>query len=598
MKPLKLLRSVLLLIIIAMLCIGCAPIDDNGETEGAKKEFYTVKYHSVENGIINGQTIQQVKHGGSTTEVTAVPNYGFTFGGWSDGVAEATRTDIDIKDDIVVYPIYNPIPYSITYVGMCDGKEIYSYVFENTTGTRTEFDATAVIPGYQFLNWSDEETKEKREDSFESDGKTITAYYAEIEYKTPIVNIQVENGQAITSKEVYLNCTVEIDSDISDHKMKNVVAEIRGRGNYTWTGCPKKSYRLKFDRKRSVLGSENKAKSWVLLSNGWDNSLVRNYTALELSERFSALKFTSTHEFIELYVNGNYLGLYLVCDLIQAGEGRVELNEDLSDPNDMAFLVKRDTYARKEGQALDVEYFELPNDYDWCFEIHYPDPEDPFYNAEVYVPYIQNYLYDALDAIGSKDWELIQEYIDVESFAEMYILQECILNLDVGWNSFYMYKDKGGKLCLGPAWDFDLSAGNYKAIKSDDDGNFNDAYPAYDIDNYDQLWCLKKNTWFRRMVRVPEFVDLLCKKLDELDSTIKDVYSLTDPTNEKGLYKKYDTEMNKNLDRWGIFNEGPSYIRSLKTIEEQHKYLYDWLTERLKVVRTYYGMPAEKEKTN
>ncbi len=610
MKALKIMRSALLFIIVAMLCIGCTPAVNN-ETVGSSDsssdssstvggtdssigidKAYVVEYRDAQNGKLEGELIQEVKKGESTTEVKAVPDFGFAFEGWSDGVIEAVRTDSNVEADMLVYPIFKPIAYSITYKGMCGEEELYSYVFDNTTGTKTEFNASVILPGYKFIKWSDGTTSETRKDNHTSDGKVIIAYYEEIEYKIATLKIETENKQAITSKDVYLKCTVGIDSENADVAFSGVSAQIRGRGNYTWNYCPKKSYRLRFDEKRSMLGSDNKDRNWVLLSNGWDNSCARNYIGHELAERFETIKFASMHKFIELYVNGEYKGLYLLCDLVQTGNGRVDINEDLSDPTDIAFLVNRDTYAANENKLLDAEYFLLENDYNHCFEIEFPKTDAPDYKADVYVPYIKNYLTTAMKAIQSQDWELIQQYIDVENFAEVYIIHECMLNLDVGWNSFYMYKDKGGRLCLGPLWDFDLTAGNYQAIKNGSSAN--DYYPAYDVDEYEQLWGLKKNPWLRRMARVPEFVELLQKKLDELDSTMKEVYELVNPANPDGIYQKNKAEFDKNIEKWGIFGEGSAYLRSLKTMEEQHKYLYDWLLERLKVVRTYYGMPAEK----
>ncbi len=590
MKILKLLRSALLLVIAAMLCVSCAPVVDG---------THTVEYQVVQNGKIEGVYVQTVKNGGSTTSVTAIPDDGFTFEGWSDGIKEATRVDSNIIADMLVYPIFKAIPYTITYKGMCGDEEIYSYVFENTNGTKTDFNAEVIMPDYKFTQWEDGTKSAARSDGLEKNGKTLIAYYIERTIKMPTLTVNTENSAPITSKDTYLKCSVEISSSNKDYSFKNVSAQIRGRGNYTWTGCKKKSYRLRFDEKRSVLGSDNEDRNWVLLSNGFDNSLSRNYIAHELAERFKTISFASMHEFVELYVNGEYRGVYLVCDLIQTGKGRLDLNEDLSNHEDMAFLVKRDTYAQKEDKAdgeqqlLDVEYFLLENDYDHCFEIEFPDPDAPDYKADVYVPYIKNYLYDAMEAIKSKDWALIQQYIDVENFAEAYIIHECMLNLDVGWNSFYMYKDKGGRLCLGPMWDFDLSAGNYDAINSGDGAK--DYYPAYDVDQYETLWGLKKNPWLRRMARVPEYVELLQKKLDELDETLKEVFELANPNNSKGIYKKYSSYMNKNMDHWGRFGVGPAYLDSLTTIQAHHQYLYDWLLGRIKVVRAFYGLPEEKE---
>ena len=110
--------------------------------------------------------------------------------------------------------------------------------------------------------------------------------------------------------------------------------------------------------------------------------------------------------------------------------------------------------------------------------------------------------------VASEIWAEICEMIDVDSFAEAYIVLEIMANLDCHAFSFYMYKEKGGKLYSGPLWDFDISSGNNHYGYGFDEGGIKEAYPDLDIQVYNELWVAKQNRWFRRLLRIPEFEQL------------------------------------------------------------------------------------------
>ncbi len=70
--------------------------------------------HLFPNGSIDGQITQYVQDGGITSLVTAVPNEGFYFDSWSDGVTDNPRNDINVTSNIMVYPIFRVIMFTIT----------------------------------------------------------------------------------------------------------------------------------------------------------------------------------------------------------------------------------------------------------------------------------------------------------------------------------------------------------------------------------------------------------------------------------------------------------------------------------------------------
>ena len=99
----------------------------------------------------------------------------------------------------------------------------------------------------------------------------------------PTVYIDTDNSAPITGKEDYVKGTVTVMSDDDSEVCSELSMGIRGRGNSTW-GMPKKPYRIKFDSKTNFLNLPAKAKSWVLLANYADKTLMRNAIAFEISE--------------------------------------------------------------------------------------------------------------------------------------------------------------------------------------------------------------------------------------------------------------------------------------------------------------------------
>ena len=119
----------------------------------------------------------------------------------------------------------------------------------------------------------------------------------------PTLYVDTEDGASVKSKETYVKCTVRyVDSEgITLYDAAN----IRGRGNSTWN-LAKKPYRLKFDKKQRFLGADRaKAKSWTLLANYADKSLIRNAIASYIGT-FAGQPFTPAAQFADLVLNGEY----------------------------------------------------------------------------------------------------------------------------------------------------------------------------------------------------------------------------------------------------------------------------------------------------
>ena len=219
---------------------------------------------------------------------------------------------------------------------------------------------------------------------------------------------------------------------------------IRGRGNSTW-GYPKKPYALKLDSKGEILGMP-KHKRWVLLANWMDRTLLRNSVSFELASR-SGLAYTPRGQFVEVFINGVHKGNYFLCEHIKVDENRVNIDELDEDETDGGYIMELDVYY-DEAYKFKSSVRDLP----YMFK----DPDEvndaQFNFIKDYVSNLENALYDD-SRFASGEY---MDYIDSESFADWWIVME----LTGIWEpnhpkSTYMHKDKGGKLTMGPVWDFD-----------------------------------------------------------------------------------------------------------------------------------------------
>ncbi|GHV17729.1 hypothetical protein AGMMS49938_18610 [Fibrobacterales bacterium] len=238
-----------------------------------------------------------------------------------------------------------------------------------------------------------------------------------------------------------------VDVNDENNSIETTTAGVRGRGNSTWSLYPKKPYRIKFDKKQSLFGLP-KAKSWVLLANYQDPTLLMNIVAFELGHRLG-IPFTNHYIPVELVLNGEHKGNYLLTEQVQVGEGRVNIDEN------EGFLL-----------SLDVGYDEEPKFKSGVIGLPVmikspEDLDDP--NGYDFVKESVNELVNAL--FNESFPEGYRELIDMSSFIDFLLVNEVVKNEELSWpKSAYMYKDKNQKISMGPLWDFDWGfaySGNY-----------------------------------------------------------------------------------------------------------------------------------------
>ena len=276
---------------------------------------------------------------------------------------------------------------------------------------------------------------------------------------------------------------------------------IKGRGNSTWKYV-KKPYNIKFDKKIDLFGM-GKAKKWSLLANYNDESVLRNYIALNLAQD-AGIVYTSEQVYVDLYINNEYYGNYTLTESVEVGETRVNIR-DLEGETEDVNTEELDSYSLGGAQVKDYEelkggtqkWVNIPNDPDditggYLLECELPSRyvdevsgfisnrnqpivvKAPEYASEAQVKYISALYQEFEDALFSETGynslgKHYTEYIDVESFVKMFVFQDYVKNLDVGQTSFYMYKDAGSDVFVAaPVWDFDYALGNNYQLNEGD----------------------------------------------------------------------------------------------------------------------------------
>lgn len=273
----------------------------------------------------------------------------------------------------------------------------------------------------------------------------------------PVMFIETENNELITSTETYINALYRLDNMGIDNIEPIATADsmfamqIRGRGNYTWRDFEKKPYRIKLDKKAALLGM-NKSKHFALLAHADDNmAFLRNTVGFELSRRIG-LAYTPAQQPVEVVLNGDYIGLYFLTETIRVANDRVNIVEqpDTATAADIitgGWLIEIDNYDDDSQIRITEGNGEI-------IRFTYKTPELLSNKQESYlrtqVTAMNSAIYNSNK--NSTAWE---GYIDIDSLARFYIVQEIMDNAESFHGSCYLHKDKGiKKWIFGPVWDF------------------------------------------------------------------------------------------------------------------------------------------------
>lgn len=304
---------------------------------------------------------------------------------------------------------------------------------------------------------------------------------------------------------------------------------IRGRGNSTW-GFEKKAYQIKLGREAALLNMPS-AKKWILLANVVDDTLMKNEIVYRCAERFSSVP-TIQGQYVDLYVNGDYLGNYYLCEKVEVGPNRLDLTDleaATEAVNHGSGYEEASLYVSDDGRIKATQGLENPADItggylvehipDWEFEEmdnafrtstgHYYSIVSPSPATVEQAEYICG-LFDELEAAMAREDGInpdtgrhFSEYLDIHSWAEKYVMEEVFHDPDASAASMFLYKDSDSVDPLihsGPMWDYDRTMGSY-------------GMNIYAIDNARQVG--EYGIYVKSLMKFDEVASLVYEKFEE-----------------------------------------------------------------------------------
>ena len=350
-----------------------------------------------------------------------------------------------------------------------------------------------------------------------------------------------------------------------DHKEFTNVS-IKGRGNSSWK-MPRKSYRIKLHERYNMLGMDP-AKKWLLIANYADASLMRNKLMYDLSSQM--MDFTPQSEFADVWIDGDYRGVYLVCQRIATAKTSLNLQskEGILAEIDTFYWHDADAYFKSDYSPAVFTLADSPAD---DMDEENSLARKSFSNFEDYIRQFEDLLY-----AEDKDWEQISSMMDMDSFVAFYLLEEFSENPDSCRTSLYLYQDgPGDVLHMGPVWDFDKALGYAQKGKYGGD-------PERDYVSNIQEYMGTENdcTWYTELMKIPEFQEAV---QNYYQNTARDVF-----LSSKQLIEDYRHRIEKSAEHaesiWPISeiaeNCGHDPVQ-FSTWDESVDYLDNWIQRRI-----------------
>lgn len=271
---------------------------------------------------------------------------------------------------------------------------------------------------------------------------------------------QIHNDRKVQ----YDSTSVYITDPAGEHSLavRNNV-QIKGRGNSSWRYYEKRGYQIRFDTKTSVMGMPE-AKKWVLLASAGDDSLMRFQLASRAAQSWD-MAFVPKFQFVDLWIEGEYRGTYLLGEKVEIGENRL----NLKNAQGALFEHDEDFYLDEENWFVS-DY--LSRHFTLKEKVVKEDALIPsiISDFDCGVEELMIYLYSTPSE--QVTLETLSKYIDVDSFAKYYLLNEYMQNNESFSTSFYWYQDgPEDVLHLGPVWDFDSCMGTDGKLPTDQYGH-------------------------------------------------------------------------------------------------------------------------------
>ena len=391
----------------------------------------------------------------------------------------------------------------------------------------------------------------------------------------PVLYLDTEIETELITKESYTHGIMKIISEEYgdfEYTFSKEKEGIKGRGNSSWA-FPKKGYNIKFDKKQTLFNLP-KSKKWCIVANYRDKTLIRNNLSSVLGTKVFNSEWNASFIYVDLVMNGEYMGNYIFCEKITLDENRVDI-QDISDYGKSKYSdINQDGTVdlNDGGFILEVD---VRKDADFYFTstqgvvFTLKDPDEVSMEIQDHIQNIVQQTEDILYGENFKDENLgWKKYLDIDSFIDWFLVNEFSKYHDSSFQtSVYLFYDPNdGKIHMGPNWDFDLGF-----------GNSGDYYTDYKYDG----WLIKNAKWISRLFEDELFVQNVKQRWNEKKFEL--FYYMN--TSVWNLYNDIQISANYNFLRWNILgtnidNYSPPGYENRTSYQSEVDYLIDWCNKR------------------
>ena len=464
----------------------------------------------------------------TVTSLTADMGYYFVAAGRTKVAAENNKVYFSAKWSNTLYAQTDPTPADVTSVAATvDGHQItltekdgVKYLFLPASADMTQLSLTfATEPASRKVMLSGNEGM-----TYLSDAVDVTAVadvdadgYREITASVgkgkQTLTFRVMQASAIptmylTSRDATNEGISYVDADknhvVKDAQMELIavngtsiynggLTQLKARGNSTFTNAEKKSYQIKLNTASDLLGNKEQVKTWVLLASYFDATQMHDKMVKDLAAKLG-LAYTASCDWVNLYYDGEYRGVYLLSEKNSVGAASVAITDmeeaykaqNPSYGDNMSTGLSQNAYGQQYQYTKDLtEPENITGGY--LIELNYDkwdeasgfktrqgvafNVKSPEWCGNAAMKYISEYYQAFEDAVYATDdtgaytgyntgtGRYFYDYVDMDSLVKVFLLQELALNCDGFISSVYFYKDADGKMFAGPIWDQDMTFG-------------------------------------------------------------------------------------------------------------------------------------------
>lgn len=409
----------------------------------------------------------------------------------------------------------------------------------------------------------------------------------------PLIFVNTNNQTIIQNTKIMADMKV-LNSPDGINNISDTIFEYNGkvgieiRGNSS-AGFPKKSYTVEtrledgFNNNVELLGLP-KENDWVFHGPYPDKSLMRNALAYNIANKTG--RWSPRTRFFELYVNGSYAGVYTLVEKIKNDKNRLNLAEllptdTIDDELTGGYIMKIDRPETTDIDGKDywISPYRAPTTLQQKVYLLHVSPDGSELHKKQH-EYIKQHITDFENTLYSTNYRDrltgYYSYVDIMSFVDYYIINELARNLDGYRISTFLYKDKdskGGKITMGPYWDYDIALGNANFFSA---GNTS----GWIIDGMGNADSYAMPFWWQKFRLDPLFNSYLKRRWNEVKQTFINTTYINQVI-DSFAYELRDANV-RNFQKYNILNTyvwPNNYVGG--TYANELTYMKNWIRDRI-----------------